>query len=103
MPSEGHIRFINLSLGNCKRPIRTVRRDRSIRSPDIDEILHGLEIPIANQAKEFANADEIAERGVQVHVVGAVDVPERVQEMGVVEVGVDSEHLTPGSAHVAQE
>lgn len=32
-----------------------------------------------------------------------MEVPERVDEMAMVDVGVDAEHLAPGGAHVTKE
>lgn len=90
-------------LGNGKSPIGTVSWNGSVRIPDVDEILHGLKVSLANQPKQFANAYKIAERGVQVHVIGIMNVPERVDEMCMIEMGVYTEHLTPSGSHVTKE
>lgn len=39
------------SLGDAKRPVSTVCRNRAIGNPDVDELLHGLEVSLANQPK----------------------------------------------------
>lgn len=91
------------SLCNGQGTVGTVTWDRAIGDKDVDELLHGFEVTICEQAVQLADADKEAEAAVQVGAAGLVDVPEGVDEVGVVEVGVDAEHLAPGGAHITQE
>ncbi len=91
------------SLCNNQGTVGTVAWDRPVDDEDIDEFLHGFEVSICEQAVQLADADKEAEAAVQVGAAGLVDVPEGVDEVRVVEVGVDAEHLAPGRAHITEE
>lgn len=101
-PSAIGTRSVDL-LRNGIGPIGAVTWNGPVADPDIDQLLHGLEVPIGEQAIQLPHADEEAETAVQVRATGFVEMPERVDEVGVVEVGVDAKHLAPGGAHVAEE
>ena len=77
--------------------------DRTVGDPDVDQLLHRLEITVREQSEQFTQAYEVAESRVEVHVSSFVDVPEGIHEVRVIEMGVDAEHLTPCGADVAHE
>lgn len=53
--------------------------------------MHGLDLLVSDQTKQLANVDEMDEAGVELLV--GVHVPERVQPMAMVDVGVAAHHL----------
>lgn len=73
---------------NGASSVDRVRRDRTIRNPDIDERLHRLHVLFGQQAKEFSDADEVHEAGIEVSpprgVGTSAHMPKRVDPMRMV-------------------
>ena len=88
-------------------PVGSIRRDRPVGNPDVDQRLHRLRVLVREQAVQLGNAAEVDEAGVDISpalvVVGAAQVPERVDPVRVVEMGVDAEDLAEACAHIVDE
>lgn len=67
------------------------RSEQTLLCPQIDERLHGLNLLVANQAKQAPNIDEMDEACVELLV--RAHVPEWLQPVSVVDMCVASHHL----------
>lgn len=68
-----------------------LRRQRPIRSPEINQGLHGLNVLWPQQIKGSGSEDEVTEAAVQ--LLFQVEVVEGLQEVVPVQMSVDTEHL----------
>lgn len=88
-------------------PLSRVRGNGSVGNPDIDQRLHWLHILLRQQAEELGDGNEVHEARIEIRpaigVGTAAHVPERVDPVGVVEVGVQAEDLTEAGLDVAVE
>jgi hypothetical protein len=88
--------------------VRSIRWDGAIGNPNVDERLHGLHVLLRKQAKELGDGDVVHKAAVEVSPAAAgrvvvVDVPERVNPVGVVEMRVDAEYLAEYGLAVSEE
>jgi hypothetical protein len=67
------------------------RRNQSFGRPDVDQRLHGLDLFVGDEIEQFAHVDEVNEARVQFLV--RTCVPEGVQPVAVIYVGVAAHHL----------
>lgn len=66
-------------------------REGAVGGPEVDEGLHGLELVGPQQVEVGGGQQEVAEAAVELLL--QVEVVEGLDEVGVVQVGVDAEHL----------
>lgn len=66
-------------------------RDPLLLDEDLNQRLHGLHLFVRNQAVVLGNGNKVDEAHVE--DVMLVDVPERIEPMGVIEMSVATEHL----------
>ena len=90
------------------RARRRLCGDAAVRDPDIDQGLHGLHVALGQQAEQLGDADEVDEAAVEVGPAAGgrvlrLDVVERVQPVGVVDVRVQAEHLPEDGLAVVEE
>jgi hypothetical protein len=75
------------------------RREGAVGGPKIDQRLHGLKLLRLEHIEGASRQDEV--RKTAVELLLKVEVVERVDEMGPVEMRIDTEHLSKdGLAHV---
>lgn len=80
-------RWISLSAG-----------EQALGEPDVDQRLHWLHLLVADQVEQPANVHEVNEARVELLV--GVEVPEGVEPVPVVEVGIASHHLAVDTTNV---
>lgn len=68
-------------LPHCRSTTSAIIGNRPVGSPDVNQLLHWLEITVREQSEEFAHTDEEAEARMEVHGVRLVDVPEGIDEV----------------------
>lgn len=91
--------WLNTSLGQQGLARSQVRhlvglglgREGAVSGPEVDEGLHGLELEGPQQVEVGGGQQEVAEAAVELLL--QVEVVEGLDEVGVVQVGVDAEHL----------
>jgi hypothetical protein len=76
-------------------------REETLGGPDVDDRLHGLQITISEQVVRLANVDKVDEVGVDVLL--HAQMPEWLDPMAVVDVGIATHHLTVDAADVRFE
>lgn len=90
-----------LGRDNCASTVCRIRRNRSVRDPDVNQWLHGLQIFRPQKTKQQGDGDVVHKGGVEVAV--RADVPERMLPVRVIQVCVDAEHLTEDCLDVSEE
>lgn len=100
--SRNHARLGIDLLDNGLSTAGTLCRDGAVGHPNVDERQHGLQVALTKQSVQLADAGKEAERAIQV-VARVLEVPEWLQVVAVVEMGVDTKHLAPGGTHVTEE
>ena len=101
--------FIYHLLVNRTRPRRRLRRDRAVRNPNINQRLHRLHVPFTQQPKQHRHVDKMHKARIQVCppatglIAPHLDVPEGLDEMRVVDVRVQPEHLPEDRLDVRDE
>lgn len=96
-----------LRVGNAARPIGCISRDRSIANPNVDQGLHWLHVFVRQQTEEFGHRDVVDKARIQIgpaiRVRAIRHVPERVDPVRVVEMGVQAKDLAKAGLHIAKE
>ena len=84
-----------------------IGRNDTLGNEDIDERLHRSRIFVGEKTIEFGHTAEVDEAGVEVGISLRLlvdgEVPEGIDPVRVVEMGVDAEDLTEAGADVVQE
>ena len=96
-----------LRVNNAARPIGRISRDRSIANPDVDQGLHWLHVFVRQQTKEFGHRDVVDKARIEVGPAVGIrtirHVPEWVDPVRVVEMGVQAKDLAEAGLHIAKE
>jgi len=74
-------------------------RQQALFSPKVDQWLHGLNLLVTDEVEELADVDEVNEARVKLLV--CTHVPEGVQPVAVVNMGIASHHLTVDTLNVS--
>jgi hypothetical protein len=76
-------------------------RQQALLCPEINEGLHRLDLLVANEVEQATDIDEVDEARVELLV--GVDVPEGLQPVAVVDVGVAAHHLAVDALDIRLE
>ena len=97
----------SLLWNNIAHRIGRISRYGPICDPDIDERLHWSRILVRQQAVQLRNGAKVNKARVKIgpslRVGTAANMPEWIDPVRVVQVGVDAEDLAEASADVVQE
>lgn len=75
--------------------------NQSLGAPYIDERLHGLDLLVGDQIEQLTDVDEVDEARVQLLV--STHMPEGIQPVAVVNVGIAAHHLAVDALDIALE
>jgi hypothetical protein len=75
------------------------RWNQALGAPYIDKRLHGLDLFVGDQIEQFTNIDEVNEARVQLLV--SAHMPEGIQPMTVVNMGIAAHHLAVDALDIA--